>query len=74
MGRPPRKTAVGLAGYGSNDPRKQLSTMEFEWNNCDDFDLDAVFQSFFEGVDSHKDGSKIWNECLDEINLRFLRS
>ncbi len=37
-----------------------------EWNNCDDFDLDAVFQSFFEGVDSHKEGSKIWNDCLDE--------
>src|SRR5262249_12901996 len=33
------------------------------WENCDDFDMDAAFQSFFEGVEDHDEGSKIWNEC-----------
>jgi hypothetical protein len=36
------------------------------WTNCDDFDVDAFLQSFFDGVDKHKQGSKVWNECLDE--------
>jgi len=36
------------------------------WENCDDFDVNAAFHSFFEGVDEHEQGSKIWNECLDE--------
>jgi hypothetical protein len=34
--------------------------------NCDDFDMNAALQSFFEGVDSHQIGVKIWNDCLDE--------
>jgi hypothetical protein len=37
-----------------------------EWKECDDFDMDAALQSFFEGVDSHEEGVKIWNDCLDE--------
>lgn len=36
------------------------------WENCDDFDMDGMFQAFFEGVDSHEKGSAIWNESLDE--------
>jgi hypothetical protein len=36
------------------------------WTNCDDFDMDAALQSFFEGVNSHDKGAKIWNDCLDE--------
>jgi hypothetical protein len=36
------------------------------WTNCDDFDMNAALQSFFEGVDGHKQGAKIWNDCLDE--------
>jgi len=36
------------------------------WENCEDFDINAVFQAFFEGVDGHKQGSKVWNDCLDE--------
>jgi hypothetical protein len=36
------------------------------WKNCDDFDMNAALQSFFEGVDGHEKGSKVWNECLDE--------
>lgn len=36
------------------------------WKNCDDFDMNAALQSFFEGVDGHEKGAKIWNDCLDE--------
>ncbi len=36
------------------------------WQSCDDFDMDAAIESFFEGVNEHEEGSKIWNECLDE--------
>ncbi len=37
-----------------------------EWTSCEDFDVNAALQSFFEGVDGHEQGSKIWAECLDE--------
>ena len=36
------------------------------WSNCDDFETNAVLQSFFEGVDSHEKGAKVWSDCLDE--------
>jgi hypothetical protein len=36
------------------------------WMNCDNFDMNAAFQLFFEGVDAHEKGSKIWNDSLDE--------
>ena len=36
------------------------------WTNCEDFDVNAALQSFFEGVDAHEKGAKIWNDCLDE--------
>lgn len=37
-----------------------------QWDQCDDFDLDAVMEAFFEGVASHEKGSAIWNQALDE--------
>jgi len=37
-----------------------------DWTHCDDFDRDASFESFFEGVDSHEQGSKIWLAALDK--------
>jgi len=36
------------------------------WENCEDFDVNAVFQAFFEGVDGHEQGAKVWNDSLDE--------
>jgi hypothetical protein len=36
------------------------------WENCEDFDIDAVVESFFVGADSHEKGGQIWNDCLDE--------
>jgi hypothetical protein len=37
-----------------------------EWTECDAFELNDVLTAFFEGVDSHKQGSTIWNAALDE--------
>jgi hypothetical protein len=37
-----------------------------QWHECDDFDSDAVFESFFRGVAKHEEGSRIWNAYLDE--------
>jgi hypothetical protein len=36
------------------------------WNNCDDFDMQAAVQSFFQGVDEHEKGARIWNDARDE--------
>lgn len=36
------------------------------WENCEDFDLEAALQSFFESVSEHEPGSKVWKDCLDE--------
>lgn len=37
-----------------------------EWMNCEAFDKDSAFEVFFRGVDSHQEGSKVWNAALDE--------
>lgn len=37
-----------------------------EWHECDDFDIDSAFDSFFYGVDSHEEGARGWNESLDQ--------
>ena len=36
------------------------------WKNCEDFDMNAALQSFFDGVHAHEKGARIWNDCLDE--------
>ncbi len=36
------------------------------WDNCDEFDMNQAFESFFHGVSQHEKGSKIWEQCLDE--------
>lgn len=37
-----------------------------EWKNCDDFDVNRALDSFWEGVDSHEQGSKVWKKALDQ--------
>jgi hypothetical protein len=37
-----------------------------QWKDCEDFDMNAALQSFFDGVHAHEKGAKIWNDCLDE--------
>ena len=34
--------------------------------DCDDFDTDAAFESFFAGVEEDERGTKIWSASLDE--------
>lgn len=37
-----------------------------EWHECEDFDLDAAFEAFFQGVAAHEQGAKVWDAALDE--------
>ena len=37
-----------------------------QWENCDDFDLNTCVNAFFEGVDSHEEAAKVWNNHLDQ--------
>jgi hypothetical protein len=36
------------------------------WEQCEDLDLQAGFEAFFEGVQGHDKGSHIWTDALDE--------
>lgn len=36
------------------------------WHACDDFDQTSAIQAFFEGVDAHEEGRKVWAAALDE--------
>ena len=36
------------------------------WEQCDDFDLNAVVEAFFSGIAGHEKGAEVWNRCLDE--------
>jgi hypothetical protein len=37
-----------------------------EWHACEDFDPDAAFDAFFQGIDAHDEGAKVWAAALDE--------
>lgn len=37
-----------------------------QWEACEDFDMNAVFRAFFQGVAKHEKGSAVWNAVLDE--------
>jgi len=37
-----------------------------QWHECDDFDQTAAIQAFFNGVDAHAEGSKVWTAALDQ--------
>jgi hypothetical protein len=37
-----------------------------EWERCEDFDMDAAFEAFFQGVAAHEQGAKVWAAALDE--------
>jgi hypothetical protein len=36
------------------------------WENCEDFDQQDVIESFWNGVDAHEQGVKVWHEHLDQ--------
>lgn len=37
-----------------------------QWKHCNDSDMQTALNEFFEGVDDHEMGSRVWNDCLDE--------
>ena len=37
-----------------------------EWERCEDFDPGAAFEAFFQGVEAHGQGAKVWAAVLDE--------
>lgn len=36
------------------------------WEHCDDFDMNAAMEAFFEGVEEHEEGARVWHDALDE--------
>lgn len=36
-----------------------------EWTRCEDFEQAVAMDAFFAGVDSHEEGSKVWQAALD---------
>lgn len=54
--------ASGVLAYDGRIHKPKLVM----WNNCDDFDVDAAIESFFNGIASHERGAKVWNDSLDE--------
>lgn len=36
------------------------------WEGCEDFDGDAAFASFFDGVESHEHGAKAWTQAFSD--------
>jgi hypothetical protein len=36
------------------------------WKNCEDFDMERALRSFWSGVGTHEQGSKVWTAALDE--------
>jgi hypothetical protein len=36
------------------------------WKDCEDFNMEAAFEAFFDGVDSHEKGAAVWEAAFDE--------
>jgi hypothetical protein len=53
-------TPKGATAFRAHKPKLM------EWTECDDFDQEAAFSAFFQGVDSHEEGKKIWDAALDQ--------
>lgn len=66
-GFPWAKAALAVPYTPANAKRFRVYRPKLiEWHECDDFDMDAAFEAFFRGVDSHEHGSKVWNTALDQ--------
>ena len=53
-------TPPSAGGFRVHRPKLLL------WKNCGGFDMKAAVEAFFEGVESHEKGSKVWNDCRDD--------
>ncbi len=58
---PPEEVPREEGGHGPGRLPNEL----VEWHECDDFDMDAAFEAFYRGIDSHEQGVKVWNATLD---------
>jgi hypothetical protein len=56
--------AVPYKRYSSGGFRVHTPKL-IEWHECEDFDLDAAFDAFFQGVANHEQGAKVWEAALD---------
>lgn len=65
----PESEAVMAVPYlpaGSSGPFRVYRPKLLQWMNCEDFDVNAAVQSFFEGIDAHEKGAAVWNKALDQ--------
>lgn len=58
--------AIPYTPATESEPFKVHKPKYLQWESCDDFDLNTCVNSFFEGVDSHEEGAKIWNDHIDQ--------
>ena len=66
-GFPWAKAAIAVPYTPASCGRFRVHTPKLvEWHECDGFDVDAAFEAFFRGIDSHKQGAKAWNAALDQ--------
>jgi hypothetical protein len=66
-GFPRAKAAIAVPYTPASSGRFRVHRPKLvEWQECDDFDMDAAFEAFFRGVDSHEQGAKVWNTALDQ--------
>lgn len=48
------------------EPFKVFLPKILKWDDCEDFELNRAMTSFFESVDEHPEGSKVWLNALAE--------
>jgi len=66
-GELPRSVLMAVPYRPSGDPKGfAVHRPKFLSFTGPEPDFEAVGKSFFEGVDCHEKGAKVWNECLDE--------
>ena len=51
---------------GSSGTFKVHSPKILEWDHCEDFDMNRAMEAFFEGVEEHEEGARVWHDALDE--------
>ena len=61
------KATMAVPYSTSKDGKLRVFRPKFlQWERCEDFDLNQVGGSFFEGVDAREKGASVWNSSLDQ--------
>jgi hypothetical protein len=58
--------AIPYASKDSDGGFKIFRLKVLQWLHCDGFELNDCMESFFSGVDSHKQGIEVWEKYYDE--------